>query len=268
MAAGEHQHRAFQSLPEPSRATSWASRIVKNSWSRRFTWSDAAAVALARQGHHPFHAVAIRFHNHSLLTVLHGAPIYWSDKGTTHVPLMRGTRDHLEQAGAGSRVPACPAPNHLQGNRRAARHRDPARPARCLSPRSATWPSSCASRARPCVALTTLVQSGHLISLRGRAGGTFVADASPMGQMGTGVELGDGARGLDYRVAVETGATVLAAERATAADLDRLYEYTERMKATTGPSRVPAGRRALPHRSRRGLHSPRLVAAMTEVRGR
>ena len=31
---------ASQSRPEPSMATSWASRIVKNSWSRRFTWSD------------------------------------------------------------------------------------------------------------------------------------------------------------------------------------------------------------------------------------
>ena len=29
-----------QSRPEPSRATNWASRIVKNSWSLRFTWSE------------------------------------------------------------------------------------------------------------------------------------------------------------------------------------------------------------------------------------
>jgi GntR family transcriptional regulator, transcriptional repressor for pyruvate dehydrogenase complex len=118
-------------------------------------------------------------------------------------------------------------------------------------------------------ALTTLVQSGHLISLRGRAGGTFVAEAPPMGQMGTGVDLGDGARAaLDYRVAVETGATVLAAERATAADLDRLFEFTERMKATTGP--FEEYRRA-DVRFHIGLaeasHSPRLVAAMTEVQG-
>jgi GntR family transcriptional regulator, transcriptional repressor for pyruvate dehydrogenase complex len=118
-------------------------------------------------------------------------------------------------------------------------------------------------------ALTTLVQSGHLISLRGRAGGTFVADAPPMGQTGAGVDLGDGVREvLDYRVAVETGATVLAAERATADDLDRLYELTERMKATSGP--FEDYRRA-DVRFHIGLaeaaHSPRLLAAMTVVQG-
>src|SRR5215217_8098284 len=31
-------------------------------------------------------------------------------------------------------------------------------------------------------ALTTLVQSGHLVSVRGRAGGTFVAARPPLGQ--------------------------------------------------------------------------------------
>src|SRR5215204_2519778 len=31
-------------------------------------------------------------------------------------------------------------------------------------------------------ALTTLVQSGHLVALRGRSGGTFVAEAPPLAQ--------------------------------------------------------------------------------------
>ena len=39
-------------------------------------------------------------------------------------------------------------------------------------------------------ALTTLVQSGHLVSQRGRAGGTFVADAPPLGQKREGVGWG------------------------------------------------------------------------------
>ena len=73
---------------------------------------------------------------------------------------------------------------------------------------------------------------------------------------------------LDYRVAVETGATLLAAERATAADLDRLDELTERMSATTGPFE---GYRRADVRFHIGLaeaaHSPRLVTAMTEVQG-
>src|ERR687893_2840843 len=64
-------------------------------------------------------------------------------------------------------------------------------------------------------ALTTLVQSGHLLSVRGRAGGTFVAEEPPLGQDVAAEVLGEGARGvLDYRGAVETGAAVLAAERA------------------------------------------------------
>ena len=64
-------------------------------------------------------------------------------------------------------------------------------------------------------ALTTLVQSGHLVALRGRSGGTFVADEPPLAQERSGPPLGEEARAvLDYRVVVETGATVLAAERA------------------------------------------------------
>jgi GntR family transcriptional regulator, transcriptional repressor for pyruvate dehydrogenase complex len=118
-------------------------------------------------------------------------------------------------------------------------------------------------------ALTTLVQSGHLVSQRGRAGGTFVAATPPLGQKREGIVLGEDARAvLDYRVAVETGATVLAAERATAEDLANLEELTERMAQTTGP--FGEYRRAdvrfhivLAEAS----HSPRLVTAMTEVQG-
>ena len=118
-------------------------------------------------------------------------------------------------------------------------------------------------------ALTTLVQSGHLVSQRGRAGGTFVAAAPPLGQKRDGIVLGEEARAvLDYRVAVETGATVLAAERAKADDLANLEELTQRMAETTGP--FGEYRRA-DVRFHIGLaeasHSPRLVTAMTEVQG-
>jgi GntR family transcriptional regulator, transcriptional repressor for pyruvate dehydrogenase complex len=79
-------------------------------------------------------------------------------------------------------------------------------------------------------ALNTLVQSGHLVSFRGRAGGTFVAKDPPLGQNVDGEVLGEEARAvLDYRVAVETGATVLAAERARESDLNRLWGLTESM---------------------------------------
>jgi DNA-binding FadR family transcriptional regulator len=119
-------------------------------------------------------------------------------------------------------------------------------------------------------ALTTLVQSGHLVSRRGRSGGTFVADEPPLAQQTDGPPLGHEARAvLDYRVVVETGATVLAAERAGDDDLDQLELLTEHMSGTPGAS-FEAYRRA-DVRFHIGLaeacHSPRLVSAMTEVQG-
>src|SRR5918999_5325739 len=40
-------------------------------------------------------------------------------------------------------------------------------------------------------ALTTLVQSGHLVAVRGRSGGTFVAEAPPLSQDPASQPLGD-----------------------------------------------------------------------------
>ena len=78
-------------------------------------------------------------------------------------------------------------------------------------------------------AITTLVQSGHLVSARGRTGGTFVAERPPLAELDK--PLGEEAWAvLDYRVAVETGATVLAAERAAAEDLERLSDLRARWR--------------------------------------
>ena len=120
-------------------------------------------------------------------------------------------------------------------------------------------------------ALTTLVQSGHLVSRRGRSGGTFVSDEPPLTHVGPAEPLlSEDARAvLDYRVIVETGATVLAAERATDDDLAVLDALTDEMGAAEG-ARFEVYRRA-DVRFHIGLaeacHSPRLVAAMTEVQG-
>jgi GntR family transcriptional regulator, transcriptional repressor for pyruvate dehydrogenase complex len=120
-------------------------------------------------------------------------------------------------------------------------------------------------------AITTLVQSGHLVSRRGRSGGTFVADEPPLAQDHPGGPLAsrEARAVLDYRIAVETGVVVLAAERATVDDLARLDDLTDRMAATEG-ARFQAYRRA-DVRFHIGMaeacHSPRLVAAMTEVQG-
>ncbi len=86
-------------------------------------------------------------------------------------------------------------------------------------------------------ALTTLVQSGHLTSTRGRKGGTFVVERPPLHERAEGpAELGDplgpdGYAILDHRVAVEAGAVILAAERAQRTDLDALDALVQTMAA-------------------------------------
>ena len=116
-------------------------------------------------------------------------------------------------------------------------------------------------------ALTTLVQSGHLTATRGRAGGTFVAERPPLSEP-DGEALGEAAWAvLDHRVAVETGAVILAAERASAEQLDRLDKLVEKM-ATTDDFEVY---RLADIRFHIGVaeaaSSPRLVTEMTEVQG-
>jgi DNA-binding FadR family transcriptional regulator len=116
-------------------------------------------------------------------------------------------------------------------------------------------------------AITTLVESGHLVSLRGRAGGTFVAERPPMGE-DVAAEVLDGAREvLDYRVAVETGAALLAAERARETDLERLVEMTERMDEAAEFEDYRRADVRFHIGVAEATGSPRLVAAMTEVQG-
>jgi GntR family transcriptional repressor for pyruvate dehydrogenase complex len=119
-------------------------------------------------------------------------------------------------------------------------------------------------------ALTTLVQSGHLVALRGRSGGTFVVEKPPLAKESEALPLRDEARAvLDYRVVVETGAIVLSCERAADDDLDLLDALTGHMGASAATS-FEVYRRA-DVRFHIGLaeacHSPRVVAAMTEVQG-
>jgi GntR family transcriptional regulator, transcriptional repressor for pyruvate dehydrogenase complex len=123
------------------------------------------------------------------------------------------------------------------------------------------------SRSTLRLALTTLVQTGHLVSSRGRRGGTFVAERPPLAER-EGGPLGDDARAvLDLRVATEVGAAILAAERAGAEQLDRLDDLIE----TMANSEDFADYRRADIRFHIGVAeaagSPRLVRAMTEVQG-
>lgn len=115
-------------------------------------------------------------------------------------------------------------------------------------------------------ALTALVQSGHLVSQRGRSGGTFVAEQPPLTEQ-AGEPLDQGAWAvLDYRVAVESGAVLLAAERGSGAQFDRLEELVEKM---TGELENFGEYRRTDIRFHIGIaeaaRSPRLVSAMTDV---
>lgn len=115
-------------------------------------------------------------------------------------------------------------------------------------------------------ALTALVQSGHLVAQRGRTGGTFVAEEPPLSeQAGEPLDQGSWAV-LDYRVAIESGAAMLAAERGTAAQFDRLDELVAKMDDEL--ENFEEYRRT-DIRFHIGIaeaaQSPRLLSAMTDV---
>jgi GntR family transcriptional regulator, transcriptional repressor for pyruvate dehydrogenase complex len=116
-------------------------------------------------------------------------------------------------------------------------------------------------------AITTLVESGHLVSVRGRTGGTFVVEAPPLSEVAD-EPLGEEARAvLDFRVAVETGATVLAAERAVAEHLEKLDELVQRMATAEGFEDYRRADVRFHIGIAEAADSPRLVSAMTEVQG-
>jgi GntR family transcriptional regulator, transcriptional repressor for pyruvate dehydrogenase complex len=118
-------------------------------------------------------------------------------------------------------------------------------------------------------ALTTLVQSGHLTSKRGRGGGTFVSDTPPLAESGREEEpLGaDAWAVLDERVAVESGAVILACERAREKDMERLGELVETMAAVEDFDLYRRADMQFHIGVAEAARSPRLVTAMTEVQG-
>ncbi len=117
-------------------------------------------------------------------------------------------------------------------------------------------------------ALNSLVHSGHLVSLRGRSGGTFVTDRPPLAEAAVMPLGADAWAVLDFRVAIETGATLLAADRAQEDQLDRLDVLVAKMAEVAELDDFEPYRRAdiLFHITvAEAAASPRLVSAMTEV---
>jgi GntR family transcriptional repressor for pyruvate dehydrogenase complex len=78
-------------------------------------------------------------------------------------------------------------------------------------------------------ALTALAQSGHLRAVRGRGGGTFVAQAPPPADPPTDALLATWREACDVRLTVELGVAALAAQRAAPEDLGTLEEAVAAM---------------------------------------
>ncbi len=115
-------------------------------------------------------------------------------------------------------------------------------------------------------ALTALTESGQLHALRGRGGGTFVADRPPPAHPLSRQELADWRDVCDHRYAVEIGVAALAAARAPREALDRLDGLVVAMDDRVADY---ATYRATDVRFHIGLAeatgSARVVTAMTEV---
>src|SRR3954463_8339668 len=82
-------------------------------------------------------------------------------------------------------------------------------------------------------AITALVESGHLTSVRGRTGGTFVVPEPPLAEGSAGPLPEGWHEVLDVRIAVEVGVATVAAERIDDDALAAMAEAVERMDAAT-----------------------------------
>jgi GntR family transcriptional regulator, transcriptional repressor for pyruvate dehydrogenase complex len=116
-------------------------------------------------------------------------------------------------------------------------------------------------------AITTLVQSGHLTSVRGRGGGTFVVQEPPLAEGPPAPMREDWREVLGLRVAIEMGAAVLAAERADEAGIELMRESVERMAARPEFDEYRRADVRFHMAIAQATGVPRLVALMTEVQG-
>lgn len=112
------------------------------------------------------------------------------------------------------------------------------------------------------------MQSGHLHAVRGRGGGTFVADTQPVAAPPTATVLAHWRDRCDARLAVELGVAVLAAERAAPEAIAPLNELVATMSERLDDF---AAYRQADVRFHIGLAeatgSAHLVSAMTEAQG-
>lgn len=117
-------------------------------------------------------------------------------------------------------------------------------------------------------ALIALAQSGHLVAMRGRGGGTFVADVLPPSDPPPIEALRAWRDTCDARMAVEVGVAMLAAERASSEAIDALAEIVLALDSMLEDFASYRHSDVRFHvRLAEATRSPRLVAAMTETQG-
>jgi len=118
-------------------------------------------------------------------------------------------------------------------------------------------------------ALTALGQSGHLVAVRGRGGGTFVSEALPPAEAPTQELVATWHEICDERLAIEVGVAVLAVSRAQP---DQLVALDELVVAMDDRLEDFPAYRAADVRFHVGLAestgNQRLVTLLTESQGR
>jgi GntR family transcriptional repressor for pyruvate dehydrogenase complex len=116
-------------------------------------------------------------------------------------------------------------------------------------------------------AITTLVESGHLTSQRGRSGGTFVVPQPPLAEGSAGPLPEGWHQILDLRVAIEVGAVTLAAERIGPEALAVMRDAVARMDAAIDFEDYRRADVRFHIAIAQATGVPRLAALMTEVQG-
>src|SRR3954469_3857050 len=114
-------------------------------------------------------------------------------------------------------------------------------------------------------AITALVESGPLTSVRGRTGGTFVVPEPPLAEGSAGPLPEGWHEVLDVRIAVEVGVATVAAERIDDDALAAMAEAVERMDAATEFEEYRRADVRFHIAIAQATGVPRLVALATEV---
>ena len=116
-------------------------------------------------------------------------------------------------------------------------------------------------------AIQALVESGHLTSVRGRTGGTFVVPAPPLAEGAAGPLPDCWREVLGLRVAIEVGAVTLAAERIDDEQLQVMRDAVARMDAATEFDDYRRADVRFHIAIARSTGVPRIVALATDLQG-